>query len=214
MAIDTGDLRVNYDLDELLETQVSTDPFTQFEAWFTTAQKSSCPEPNAMVLATVQANDMPAARVVLLKEVRSNGFIFYTNYESRKGQELAKNPRAALVFNWLELQRQVRIEGRIEKISQEDSTAYFQRRPKGSQIGAWASPQSKVIVGRSVLEERKSALEQQYAANEKLPRPPQWGGYIVLPELVEFWQGRSSRLHDRLQYTKDGERWRLDRLAP
>jgi len=214
MAIDAGDLRVNYELDELLETQVAADPFTQFETWFELAQKADCPEPNAMILATVQATGRPAARVVLLKEIRANGFVFYTNYESNKGQELLQHPHAALVFNWLALQRQVRIEGKVEKIAPEDSTSYFQRRPKGSQIGAWVSPQSQVIANRSVLEDRKQAIEQQYAAEEKLPRPPHWGGFIVLADTVEFWQGRSSRLHDRLRYSKVGQRWQIERWAP
>lgn len=214
MSIDTGHLRVDYQLAELLEGHASQDPFTQFEDWFQVAKDSSTPEPNAMIVATVQPNGKPAARVVLLKKVTERGFVFYTNYESRKGQELSKTPEAALVFNWLELQRQVRIEGRVEKISAQDSTAYFQTRPKGSQLGAWASPQSTIIPDREVLENNKASLEAEYADQEKLPRPPHWGGFIVIPELIEFWQGRSSRLHDRLQYTRTGDTWKMVRLAP
>ncbi|PHI19425.1 pyridoxamine 5'-phosphate oxidase [Lewinellaceae bacterium SD302] len=214
MSIDTGDLRVDYQLGELVEGQASDNPFEQFEQWFKTAKDSDCPEPNAMIVATVQADGRPAARVVLLKEVTEKGFIFYTNYNSRKGQELDENPVAALVFNWLELQRQVRIEGRVERVSPEKSTAYYQSRPKGSQLGAWASPQSQVIESREVLEKNKAALEAEFADQDNLPRPDHWGGYLVKPDLIEFWQGRSSRLHDRLCYRLiDGE-WTRERLAP
>lgn len=215
MAIDTGDLRVDYQLDELLESNAANNPFAQFEQWLKDAINSSTPEPNAMVIATVQANGRPAARVVLLKEVTPEGFVFYTNYDSRKGRELSEHPEAAVVFNWLELQRQVRIEGRVERISPADSTAYYHTRPKGSQIGAWASPQSQIIPDRSVLENKKAALEKEYADAEQLPRPENWGGFIIKPELIEFWQGRSSRLHDRLQYELDESgAWNRVRLAP
>lgn len=214
MAIDTGDLRVDYQLGELLEEQAAAEPFAQFEDWFKAAQQLDTLEPNAMVLATVQADGKPAARVVLLKEVRPNGFVFYTNYNSRKGQELIANPSVALVFNWLSLQRQVRIEGRVEKISAADSAKYFQSRPIKSQIGAWASDQSTVIADRRILEAKKADLDAQYATADKLPCPPHWGGFIVIPDLVEFWQGRRSRLHDRLQYRKAGDSWVRERLAP
>lgn len=214
MAIDTGDLRVDYQLDELLETNAADNPFTQFERWFKEAKNSSTPEPNAMIVATVQPDGRPAARVVLLKEMNQEGFVFYTNYDSRKGQELSENPQAALVFNWLEVQRQVRIEGRVERIEPATSTAYFQSRPKGSQIGAWASPQSQVIPDRTVLEDKKAALEKEYANADELPRPANWGGFVVKPQLVEFWQGRSSRLHDRLQYERTENGWQMVRLAP
>lgn len=214
MAINTGDLRVDYQLDELLESQASASPIEQFTQWFETAKDADVLEPNAMVLATVQANGQPAARVVLLKEVSTEGFIFYTNYQSRKAQEMTQNPSAAAVFNWLQLQRQVRIEGVVEQISAEQSTAYFQSRPKGSQMGAWASPQSQVIPNREVLEANKAKLEEQYADQEKLPRPEHWGGYIIKPRLIEFWQGRSSRLHDRLQYRLQDGLWLRERLAP
>lgn len=214
MSIDTGDLRVDYRLDELLEESASTDPFEQFEQWFKAATDSDDPEPNAMIVSTVQPNGRPAARVVLLKEVTAEGFIFYTNYNSRKGQELEANPAVALVFNWLQLQRQVRIEGRAEKVTTEKATAYYRSRPKGSQLGAWASPQSEVIPGREVLETKKAALEAQYADQEELPKPDHWGGYLVKPDLIEFWQGRSSRLHDRLQYRLENDGWTRERLAP
>lgn len=215
MAIDTGDLRVDYQLDELLESSVSSNPIEQFEEWFKVACASSTPEPNAMVIATADAAGNPSARVVLLKEVNAQGFVFFTNYDSRKGKELAARPKAALVFNWLELQRQVRIEGRVEKLSEDDSTTYFQSRPKGSQIGAWASPQSEIIPDRNILEDKKTALEQSYAETAALPKPANWGGFLVVPQRIEFWQGRSSRLHDRLLYEaqEDGS-WQLLRLAP
>lgn len=215
MAIDTGDLRVDYQLDELLESQVAANPFDQFERWFKDAKNSDTPEPNAMVVATVQPNGRPAARVVLLKEVTPEGFIFYTNYDSRKGRELSEHPEAAAVFNWLELQRQVRIEGTVERISPEQSSTYYHSRPKGSQLGAWASPQSQVIPDRQVLEDKKTALEKEYADADELPRPEHWGGFIIKADLIEFWQGRSSRLHDRLQYEKGGDgEWKIVRLAP
>lgn len=214
MSIDTGDLRVDYKLGELLESEAATNPFVQFEQWFATAQKADVLEPNAMIMSTVQENGRPAARVVLLKEVTSEGFIFYTNYNSRKSQELDKNPVTALVFNWLGLQRQVRIEGTVEKISVEKSTAYFQSRPKASQIGAWASPQSQIVEDRDTLEQNKAELEAKFANEDVLPCPENWGGFIVKPDLIEFWQGRRSRLHDRLQYKLVDGSWKRERLAP
>jgi pyridoxamine 5'-phosphate oxidase len=156
-----------------------------------------------------------AARVVLLKGLTDRGFVFYTNYESRKGEELAADPTAALVFNWLELQRQVRIEGRVERLPAEQSTTYFQSRPRGSQLGAWSSPQSKKIPGRDVLEQRYQQMEERFAGQDPLPRPAHWGGYVVLPQRIEFWQGRSSRLHDRIEYQlQDDGQWTRVRLAP
>ncbi len=214
MAIDAGNLRVDYQADELLEGQVAADPFQQFDAWFKAAQESACPEPNAMIVASLTEKGHPAARVVLLKEVNDRGFIFYTNYASRKGRELTAHPHAAAVFNWLELERQVRIEGRVERLDPEASTEYFQRRPRKSQVGAWASPQSQVIPDREFLEARKEEVEEKFAGREELPRPDDWGGFLIIPEMVEFWQGRSSRLHDRLVYRRHVGPWTIDRLAP
>lgn len=215
MLLNLKDFREDYNRDKLMESEAEQDPFRQFAKWFKTAIEAKIPEPNAMVLATSTANGRPSARVVLLKEVESEGFVFYTNYESRKGRELAENPHAALVFNWLELHRQVRVEGLVEKVSGDTSTEYFQSRPKGSQIGAWASPQSQMISRRELLEENVRELEATYASTEKLPRPEHWGGYRLVPHAVEFWQGRSSRLHDRLLYSlKEGGSWEIVRLAP
>lgn len=215
MAIDAGDLRVDYQADELIESNAPTEPFALFTQWFADAKASGSPEPNAMILATVTPEGSPAARVVLLKQATEEGFIFYTNYESRKGQELASTPKAAVVFNWLELQRQVRIEGTIEKAPAEVSTEYFHSRPKKSQIGAWVSPQSQEIPDREFLEHRQREIEDKYADADQLPRPEHWGGFILKPTLIEFWQGRSSRLHDRLVYRRDGKGgWTRVRLAP
>ncbi|MEM8582917.1 MAG: pyridoxamine 5'-phosphate oxidase [Bacteroidota bacterium] len=215
MPLDTTDLRVNYTMGELLEDQAPAEPMPLFESWFKAAQDSGTPEPNAMVVATMQPDGMPSARVVLLKEVTAAGFIFYSNYESRKGRELSQNPKAALVFNWLELQRQVRIEGRVERISAEKSAAYFHSRPLGSQLGAMASPQSQVIPNRRPLEDKMAELEGKYAGQDRAPKPDNWGGYLVVPQLIEFWQGRKSRLHDRLVYTKsEAGSWNRVRLAP
>ena len=207
-------LRRDYRSHQLDLSQVNEDPILQFREWFGAALEAEVPEPNAMTLATVGPNHRPSARTVLVKGFDQKGFVFYTNYESQKGKELLANPFAALVFCWLELERQVRIEGKVEKISRADSLQYFTSRPKGSQIGAWASPQSEVIAGRGVMEELQKELEEKYAAAESLPLPPHWGGYVVIPDKIEFWQGRSSRLHDRLRYTLEGGEWRIDRLAP
>jgi len=207
-------LREDYTASTLSENGTKADPMKQFEAWFDEAQKANVPEPNAMTLATATQDGRPSARIVLLKGVYNDGFVFYTNYLSRKGKEIAKNPVAALTFFWPSLERQVRIEGTIEKITKEQSERYFHSRPKESQIGAMASPQSQEIDGRDGLEKKWDELATEYADKE-VPKPSYWGGYIVKPRLVEFWQGRTSRLHDRILYKKiDNKNWKKVRLAP
>ncbi|MFK8102449.1 MAG: pyridoxamine 5'-phosphate oxidase [Saprospiraceae bacterium] len=210
-----SNLREDYKAKSFRRTDLVADPYAQFNAWFEEALNAKIPEPNAMTLATASLSGRPSARVVLLKSIVEDGFIFYTNYESTKGKMLAENPQAALVFCWLELERQIRIEGRVEKVDTATSEAYFQSRPKKSQLGAWVSQQSTVIKARTVLEENMTELQAQYAAQAVLPKPPHWGGYKVIPDKIEFWQGRSSRLHDRFQYTlqADGQ-WIIERLAP
>lgn len=210
-----ANLREDYQRETLDISDVSTNPFTQFAKWFQAVLEAKLPEPNAMTLATATPSGKPSARMVLLKGFDENGFVFFTNYNSHKGQELIQNPQAALVFNWLELHRQVRIEGTVEKVSDEESTEYFQSRPKGSQIGAWASPQSSVIPNREVLEEKVAQLRQVYEHAEALPRPEHWGGFRVKPDRIEFWQGRPSRLHDRIQFSRQANgSWKIERLAP
>lgn len=209
-------LRQDYRLDRLELTDVADSPIQQFKDWFAEAEASDqILEPNAMTLATATADGIPSARIVLLKGLDEEGFRFYTNYQSTKGQMMAENPYVSLVFFWDALQRQVRVAGTAYKLSEADSTAYFQKRPKGSQIGAWVSPQSQVIESRAALEHNAATLEQQFKEAEILPKPINWGGYVVRPYQMEFWQGRSSRLHDRLQYrlTEDHQ-WILERLAP
>ena len=208
-----ADLRKNYDHGELDEAASHGDPLLQFEKWMTDAIKADLPEPNAMTLATVGSNLRPSTRVVLIKGYDQRGIDWYTNYESRKGHELAGNPYAALQFHWVELERVVRIEGLVEKVSAAESDAYFQSRPLDSRIGAWASPQSEAIAGRGVL----VANAAKYAARFMLqpPRPPHWGGYRLKPDGWQFWQGRKSRLHDRLRYSLDESgNWIRERLAP
>ena len=207
-------LREDYQRDTLEIDEVAQNPIEQFTIWFNEALNSKELEPNAMTLATATKDGIPSARIVLLKGVHDENFTFYTNYNSKKGQELIDNPNAALVFNWLSMQRQIRIQGSVKKISRSESEAYFQSRPKGSQIGAWASPQSQVINDRDILENKKTALETEYQNTEILPCPPHWGGFLVEPKVIEFWQGRSSRLHDRICYTKLGNDWKIERLAP
>ncbi len=209
-----SDIRKDYSLQVLQEADVQSNPMMQFDRWWKEALESQIEEVNAMTLATASSTGKPSARIVLLKGVEENGFVFFTNYNSHKGKEIAENPFACLVFFWKELERQIRIEGTIEKISEADSDAYFYSRPVGSRIGAWASPQSIVITSREVIEENVSELAKSFAGKE-IDRPPHWGGYIVKPELVEFWQGRSNRLHDRIQYriSESGE-WLIERLAP
>lgn len=216
MAIrkEVADMRTDYSLHRLDEMQAHTDPIRQFEAWFQAATAAGVPEPNAMTLATA-VDGQPSARVVLLKGFDERGFVFFTNYESRKGAALAANPLAALVFFWPQVEQQVRIEGSVVKIDPAESDEYFHSRDKGSRIGAWASPQSQVIRDRAELEERVKAMLEKYGETELVPRPPHWGGYRLAPTRIEFWQGRKSRLHDRLLYLRRaGGDWTIDRLAP
>ncbi|VWC13381.1 pyridoxamine 5'-phosphate oxidase [Burkholderia lata] len=210
-----ADLRINYSRASLDEADVAHDPFAQFDRWFKEALAAKLPEPNTMTLATVGDDGRPSARIVLIKGVDERGFVFFTNYESRKGRDLAAHPQAALLFYWIELERQVRIEGRIEKTSAEESDRYFASRPLGSRIGAWASEQSTVIDSRATLEAQEKAVSERYGDNP--PRPPHWGGYRLVPDSIEFWQGRPSRLHDRLLYTRDADTspgWSISRLSP
>lgn len=212
MDRDPAAMRVDYDRDQLLEENAAADPFRQFDAWFEAALGAELIEPNAMTLATVSTEGQPAARTVLLKGYDERGFVFYTNTQSRKGLELGSNNRAALLFWWDKLHRQVRIEGVAEPVEAREADAYYGSRPRGSRIGAWASEQSREIASRAVLEERTRRFEEQYP--EAVPRPPHWSGYRVVPSMFEFWQGRRSRLHDRLCYRHHEGGWRIVRLAP
>ena len=207
-----ADLRQEYENAELLESDAAVDPFKQFARWFDDALRAELPLPNAMTLATADANGRPSARVVLLKGVDAEGFVFYTNYESRKARELAVNPYASLVFLWTPMERQVRIEGTVEKVSDQESDEYFDSRPLGSRLGAWASPQSRPLPNRLTLASKVAAIMLRYGTAP--PRPPHWGGYRVRPDAIEFWQGRPDRLHDRLRYVKQDTGWRIERLAP
>ena len=210
-----ADLRQNYTLAGLSETDIKPNPIEQFNTWFQQALDADLIEPNAMTLATATSEGKPTARIVLLKGVSDRGFVFYTNYESQKGQQLIANPYAALVFLWDKLERQVRIEGKVEQLQPEESAKYFQSRPKASQLGAWASDQSRVIPNREVLEQKLADLEKKYSGDATVPLPQHWGGFRVIPNRIEYWQGRSSRLHDRLVYDlqADGS-WSINRLSP
>lgn len=206
-------LRKDYTLNGLRKEDVLKNPINQFERWFAEALASQVLEPNGMVLSTIGRDGYPQGRVVLLKDVDTRGFSFYTNYHSHKGDDLAQHPVASLTFWWPELERQVRIVGKVEKVEASESDAYFAIRPRGSQIGAWVSEQSQTIADRKVLEEKWAELEAQFA-DQTVVRPPHWGGYRVLPHQIEFWQGRPSRLHDRLCYTYESNEWKLERLSP
>src|SRR5690606_11650450 len=207
-------IRQEYTKASLDVTNVLDNPMEEFEKWFREALHANVPEPNAMVVATVNETGRPSARVLLLKGIEQQKFVFYTNYQSDKGKELEYNPACALTFFWPALERQVRIEGLASRIDAKRSEEYFQSRPRGSQIGAWSSPQSAVIENRSILEERVQQIETKFEGQSVLPRPQQWGGYEVDALLIEFWQGRSNRLHDRIQFNKIDGTWKAHRLAP
>ncbi|HDZ37758.1 MAG TPA: pyridoxamine 5'-phosphate oxidase [Marinobacter sp.] len=211
--MDIGDMRRDFESEGLDREALSSDPVRQFETWFSDAREASILEPNAMSLATTGADNMPDIRTVLLKYFDERGFVFYTNYGSRKAHEIEQNPRAALLFPWIGLNRQVRIQGRVEKISKTESLKYFASRPRGSQIGAWVSEQSKAITSRGLLEQKVAEIKRKFGEGD-VPLPGFWGGYRVVPERIEFWQGRPSRLHDRFEYVKESDDWHIQRLQP
>ena len=209
-----ADLRKEYSRATLDLSNVHQDPIKQFEKWFDETLQAGVTEPNAMHLSTVNAQGKPSGRIVLLKGITNNKFLFYTNYQSKKGKELEENPACAITFFWPDIERQVRIEGVVERVDAQTSDEYFQSRPRSSQIGAWSSPQSTIINDRTILEQRVLQMEKKFESNKVLPRPHQWGGYQVDPLMIEFWQGRASRLHDRIQYVKVDGIWKSFRLAP
>lgn len=212
--MDIHSIRKDYKIGTLDTKDVHPNPITQFQKWFNEALKAEVLEPNAMTLATLDSENRPHARIVLVKDISENGFTFFTNYLSNKGKQIAAQPQAALLFFWPELERQVRIEGVIEKVSKEESSTYFHSRPRGSQVGAHVSPQSQIIPNRDYLETLQAELEKKFEGKE-IPLPDYWGGYLLKPQSVEFWQGRPSRLHDRILYSKDKENdWKIERLAP
>lgn len=214
-SLSLEDLRESYRRGSLEESSCLRDPLAQFRVWMQEAREAKLKEPNAMTLSTVDAGGRPSGRIVLLKELTDTGFVFYTNYTSRKGREMDAVPRVALTFYWGELERQVRVEGTVGKVSREKSEQYFRGRPKGSRLGALVSHQSDILPGRAPLEKHLRELEEQYAGSDDVPTPEWWGGYLVQPEAIEFWQGRENRLHDRLFFSRqDGNNWSLQRLSP
>lgn len=214
MNQDFSNLREQYGEELFGVDNLDANPFQQFDKWFKAVQNKGIKEPNAMIVSTVDANGQPDARVVLLKELIDDGFVFYTNFTSAKGNQLQVNPKVCLTFAWIEAEKQIRIKGVVEKYDEQKAEKYFQSRPKMSQIAAWASPQSKVIESREILETLYQEYDNLFAEQDVLPKPPIWGGYIVKPFTIEFWQGRKNRLHDRIRYTKSDTNWVLERLAP
>lgn len=214
LPTDPAQLRISYEMGSLTEETVPNEPFALFTGWFADAVTAGLPDPNAMILATASGDGEPRARTVLLKGFGQDGFRFYTNHTSRKARDLAENPRASLLFPWHTLQRQVIVTGSVERLPQAETDAYFRSRPRGSQLGAWASHQSSVLPSREDLEKRFAEISNRWPEPDTIPVPDFWGGYLVIPNVVEFWQGRPDRLHDRLRYRREGDAWVLERLAP